>query len=276
MAAALWLAYSLKNDVGEDEMAPIKWMGAALALIFSCSSNALASDPALTLAHLTGALYLVEDNHYTKTNSVVYVGPSSVTVIGATWTPDTAALLARQIKGVTDRPIWEVIDTSPDPEWSGGNAYWQRIGARVVAASVTCAFLKASWDTTVAGIQRFFPTYPSVPLSAPTDCRPDQFDLQDGRVKVLYLGPSHTDADVFVYFPDEKVLDAGSIIKEKLGNLAKANVQQYPNTLHKLQAQHLDIKTIIAGHWSAVHGPDLVETYLDLLAQNARGSNGRQ
>jgi metallo-beta-lactamase class B len=82
---------------------------------------------------------------------------------------------------------------------------------------------------------------------------------------VFYLGPSHTAGDIFVYFPKEKVLDAGSILKEQLGNMAKANLREYPKTLRKLQALHLEIETIISGHWSPVHGPDLVDRYLQLL-----------
>lgn len=253
-------------------MASAKRIGVILTLIFLWPCGVSAKDPQITLTQLNGPLYLVEDEHYTRTNSLVYVGPSVVTVVGASWTPDTAALLAQQIKQVTDRPVADVIDTSPDPEWSGGNAYWQSIGARVVAANVTCAFLKRNWNSTVEGIRKFFPSYPDLPLSAPTVCNPDQFDLQDGKIKVLYLGPSHTEADVFVYFPDQKVLDAGSILKEQLGNLAKANLQEYPNTLHKLQALQLDIKTIVAGHWSPIHGPDLTQTYLNLLAQRQQSS----
>jgi len=73
---------------------------------------------------------------------------------------------------------------------------------------------------------------------------------------------------VFVYFPKEKVLDAGSILKPFLGNMAKANVAEYPNTLQKLQGLHLDIRMVIAGHWSAVHGPDIIDRYLDLVAKS--------
>jgi metallo-beta-lactamase class B len=210
---------------------------------------------------------LVVDEHYVKTNSLIYVGPSFVTVVGATWTPDTALLLAKQIRQLTSRPVREVINTSPDPEWSGGNAYWKRIGAKVVAAGVTCTSLRSSWDATVETVRKNFPDYPQLRLSEPAACHRENFDLQRGNIQVLYLGPSHTAADVFVYFPKEKVLDAGSILKEQVGNLAKADVQEYPKTLRKLQALHLDIKTVVSGHWSPIHGPDLIERYLGFLEQ---------
>lgn len=237
-----------------------------LSIVAVTVAPAAAAEPSdITVEWLTGALYLVDDPHFDPTNSLVYIGKTSVTVAGATWTPDTAKDLAARIRELTALPIREVIDTSPDPEWSGGNAYWKSIGANVVAAQVTCDTLARTWSATVQSERTYFPAYPSLPLAAPTQCYPSRFDLQDGHVQVFYLGPSHTAADVFVYFPREQVLDAGSIVKPFLGNMAKADVEAYPDTLHKLQELHLPIRMIVSGHWSAVHGPDLVAHYLGLL-----------
>ena len=225
-----------------------------------------ASDMSVTW--LTGRIYLVEDTHFDATNSLFYIGDSSVTVVGATWTPDTAKELAARVRSLTDLPIREVIDTSPDPEWSGGNAYWRDAGTEVVAATVTCDELSRTWSLTVAEVRLSHPGYPQLPLASPTKCLPSQFGLQNGAVRAYYLGPSHTRADIFVYFPKEEVLDAGSILKPFLGNMAKANVEEYPKTLRKLQDLRLNIRMIISGHWSAVHGPDLVDHYLDLLVRS--------
>ena len=239
-----------------------------MAACVGSTAPAAAQNPGISVNWLTGSLYLVEDPHFTLTNSLVYVGTTSVTVVGATWTPDTAKELAARIRELTALPIREVIDTSPDPEWSGGNAYWISIGAQIVAAQVTCDTLAHTWDATVQGTRKNQVGYPNLPLAAPTRCYPDRFSLQNGNVRVFYLGPSHTTADIFVYFPKEEVLDAGSILKPFLGNMAKANVAEYPNTLHKLRGLHLDIRMVIAGHWSAVHGPDIIDRYLDLLAKS--------
>jgi hypothetical protein len=47
----------------------------------------------LDLKPVRGGVYVVEDHYYFRENSVVYVGKDSVTVIGATWTPETAEIL---------------------------------------------------------------------------------------------------------------------------------------------------------------------------------------
>lgn len=72
------------------------------------------------LSHVRGGLYVVEDNHYYKENSAVYVGPEFVTVIGSTWTPETARELADKIRAITDKPIREVINTNYHTDRAGG------------------------------------------------------------------------------------------------------------------------------------------------------------
>jgi metallo-beta-lactamase class B len=55
---------------------------------------------------------------------------------------------------------------------------------------------------------------------------------------------------IFVFLPQEKVPDGNCIFKEQLGNL--------------------DFTTIVAGHWSPIHGPELIDEYLQLLATKTR------
>jgi metallo-beta-lactamase class B len=238
---------------------------------------AFSDDSGISMRRLTGPLYLVEDNHYVRTNSLLYIRTGSVTVIGATWTPETARLLAGQIDHLTNLPIGDVIDTSPDPEWSGGNGFWRSIGASILAFRETSDMLKSHWTVTVEAFRVSFPTYPSVPLVSPAYedlCREIRHPKREHPGAIPW--PSHTAADVFVYFPKEKVLDAGSILKQELGNVANADIRGYPKTLHKLQNLHLDIDTIISGHWSAVHGPDLIDHYLELLKRFEEKGNDQQ
>jgi metallo-beta-lactamase class B len=249
--------------------APRGGVKVALAALFALTcSAARADEPAVSLSPLTGPLYLVEDAHYAKTNSLVYVGPTAVTVIGATWTPETARQLAEQIRRVTDEPIGEVVDVGYNPEYAGGNATWKSLGAQIVATELTAHLLERNWDEIVDFVRKTYPDYPRLPVVLPTVTHRDSFTVQGGAVQVLYLGRSHAADDVFVWFPHEKVLYAGSILKERLGNLAFADLEEYPKTLRKLQMLHLDVATVISGHWSAVHGPELFDQVLAMLAEH--------
>jgi len=238
-----------------------------LFLLCACASSNAAAQ--LSLTHIDGPIFVVEDSYYQKENSAVYVGQNSVTIIGATWTPETAKLLHVEIQKITKKPIGEVINTNYHPDRAGGNAYWKSIGAKIIATQMTDELLKRDFQSVVEGTQKGFPDYPSVPLVRPTVTHASDFELQGGAVKAFYLGPSHTPDGIFVYFPNEQVLYGGCILKEQLGNLAYADVTEYPKTLLKLKQRMLPIKTIIAGHWSAIHGPELIDRYLELLSNNA-------
>lgn len=228
-------------------------------------SSAVAAEPTLTLTHLRGGVYVVEDGFFAKENSAVYVGPEHVTIIGATWSPETAKLLAAEIAKVTPKPIAEVVLTNYHPDRAGGSAYFKSIGARIVATEMTRDLLISGWDDVIAWTRKAIPSYPALPVVMPDSVFAGDFALQDQRVQVIYLGPSHTRDGVFVYFPEENVLYGGCILKEQVGNLDFADVAEYPNTLRRLLALRLGFTTVIAGHYAPIHGPDLVERYIALL-----------
>lgn len=219
----------------------------------------------LKLEHFKGPIYIAEDLFYEGENSVVYVGDQYVTVIGATWTPETAKLLADEIKKVTDKPIEEVVNTNWHHDRAGGNSFFRSIGSKIFATQKTVDFMKLGWDDMTAIKRKDWAAFPELPITIPDQTRKGDFSLQNGRIKTFYLGPSHTEDGIFVYFPYEKILYGGCILKEKLGYLGSSNIEEYPKTLQKLKSLHLDIETIISGHWSPIHGPELIDQYLALL-----------
>ena len=232
--------------------------------------SALAEDPKLTLTPLKGHLYVVEDYFYSKENSVVYVGKSGVTVIGATWSPETAKLLVAEIRKITAEPIKEVIDTNYHPDRAGGNAYFKSIGTEIISTEMTRDLLRDHWDEMVRYTQKAIPSYPTLPLVLPDKTFAGDFELQGGGIKGIYLGQSHTPDGIFVFFPAEKTLYGNCILKEQLGNLDFANRAEYPKTLQKLKDLNLGFTTIVAGHWSPLHGPELIDRYLQLLEAKNR------
>ncbi len=235
-----------------------------MAFVSLSISNIHAAE--LTIKQLKNLIYVVEDDYYYKENSMFYIGDKYITIIGATWTNDTALLLEREIKKISKKPIKEVINTNYHPDRAGGNAYWKSIGAKIISTQLTYDLMKKDWDESVEFTKKSIANYPRLPLVLPTKILPNNFELQNGNIKAIYLGPSHTTDGIFVYFPKEAVLYGNCILKEKLGNLSFADVKEYPKTLAKLKNLNLKISYIVAGHDSAIHqGAALIEQYKELL-----------
>src|SRR6266550_1287192 len=148
-------------------LARIHHMKRILLLLILGTPLALPADLTVVLTPLRGHLYVVEDNFYLKENSMVYVGDNFVTVVGATWTPETAKLLAAEIKKVTPKPITEVIDTNYHPDRAGGNAYFKSIGAKIISTKLTSDLLTKHWDEMVRYVQKGAPSYPTLLLVLP-------------------------------------------------------------------------------------------------------------
>src|SRR6516162_8524346 len=132
---------------------------AAMLLLTAFPISAFAAEH-LSLWPLRGHLYVVEDEFYTKENSMVYVGEKSVTVIGATWTPDTAKQLVIKIRKISDAPITQVINTNYHTDRAGGNAYFKAIGAEIVATEMTREQMARGWDEIIQFTRSGFPNYP--------------------------------------------------------------------------------------------------------------------
>ena len=238
--------------------------------IFAAAPAAPNEGPKLVLTRLTDKLYVAEDFSFAKENSLVYIGNTYVTVIGATWTPRTASRLAEEISGITSKPIGEVVNTNHDLDRAGGNAFFNSIGARIVSTKMTRDLLEREGKRSVELMRLSYPDYPEVEIVLPDEYFPGDFALQDGDLRCIYLGPSHKPDDIFVNFPKEKVLYGGCILKEELGSLDGADLVEYPRTLMRLKELDLDIDTIVAGHFTPVQGPELIDRYLRLLEQNRR------
>lgn len=241
----------------------------AMASLTLIAFKSVAHEGGITLTHFKGPLYIVEDKAYVQENSMVYIGTDGITIIGATWTPETAETLEKEIRKVSALPIKEVINTNYHTDRAGGNAHWKKLGASVVSTQMTYDLEKNQWKSIVDFTRQGFDKYPRLKESLPDIVYSGDFELQGGNVRSLYLGPAHTEDGIFVYFPSERVLYGSCMLKERLGNLSFANRIEYPKTLEKLKRLivqgELQVESIIAGHDTPIHGVELIDHYLALL-----------
>lgn len=75
--------------------------------------------------------------------------------------------------------------------------------------------------------------------------------IGDKKVYAQYFGEGHTKDNIIGYFPEDKVMFGGCLIKEEgaeKGNLADANVKEWPETVRKVKEKYPQTKIVIPGH----------------------------
>lgn len=96
-----------------------------------------------------------------------------------------------------------------------------------------------------------------------------EFQIGNQKVYARYFGEGHTRDNIVGYFPAEKVLFGGCLIKESgagKGNLEDANVKDWPETVRKLKAAYPDAAIIIPGH-GKTGGKELLDYTIQLFEE---------
>ncbi len=81
----------------------------------------------------------------------------------------------------------------------------------------------------------------------------DSLALRVGNKKVIakFLGEGHTKDNIIGYFPGEKVMFGGCLIKEMnatKGYLGDANVKDWSATVERVKKEYPDVKVVVPGH----------------------------
>lgn len=87
------------------------------------------------------------------------------------------------------------------------------------------------------------------------------------KVMVEYFGEGHTRDNVVAYYPAEKVLFGGCLIKEvgaTKGYLGDANTHEWPATVTRLKQKYPAIKKVIPGH-GQTGGTELLDYTIQLF-----------
>lgn len=87
--------------------------------------------------------------------------------------------------------------------------------------------------------------------------------------ELYFFGEGHTKDNIVAYYPNEKVLFGGCLIKELnagKGNLADANVAAWAETATKLKTKITDAEIVIPGH-GATGNTDLIDYTIKLFTQ---------
>ncbi len=256
-----------------------------MKLLFVLVFLAYAITPEMKLRRVQKDIYMVRgvdalpsvENRGFMSNAFAVLTEEGWVVIDALSTPELSKEFVDNLMRVRKAPIKYAIITHYHPDhWYGAKTY-KELGAKIVAHKKLMDFYQ-SGEAQLAlenAKQRFGDLFKSVVLVPPDIVVEDKYTLKVGgkTFEVIYMGPAHTDNDLVVYMPSEKVLFTGDLVLYNripfMGDRG-ASSKGLVEALHKIKK--MDAKVILGGHnepmdMSAV---DFTLGYVQFLRENIR------
>lgn len=231
-----------------------------IGLVLCSSLFAQKSYQPLTITPLTGNFYIYTTYNLYKgepvpANSMYLVTDSGVVMMDTPWDSTQNQPLLDSIERKHHKKVVLCIATHSHADRTGGLSFLNQHGVKTYTS-------KQTDDICIATNEH----------------RPGYIFLKDTVFKVgqytfntCYAGEGHTPDNIVVWFPKDKVLYGGCLIKSTettdLGYTGNANVKAWPNTIKKLQQKYPERVFVIPGHESWASKLSLEHT-LKLLKEN--------
>jgi cyclase len=244
-------------------------------------------------------------------NAAIILLDDSVLVVDTHSKPSAARGLIEQIRKMTDKPVKYVVNTHFHwDHYQGNQAYpssWPA-GVEIISSEATRASieqrgiprvrheivtmpqaiekLKTDLETTTDAKQKddirrnlvqaedYLAELKSMQVTLPTMTFDRSLILhrKSRVVEILWLGKAHTDGDVFVYLPKEKVLVTGDALHGWTPYMGDSYPYDWIETLDA--AEKLDFDQVIGGHGEVMRGKQKFELwkeyFRELLNQTAQ------
>jgi metallo-beta-lactamase class B len=185
-------------------------------------------------------------------NGLIVNTTDGVVLIDTGWGEKPTRQLLEWIEENLRQPVAYCIVTHSHDDRLGGIEVLRNRNIRVLSTR----------PTATKAVRAGFPS-PEGILPADTT-----FKVGDTTIRTYYPGPGHTRENITVWFPQEKVLFGGCLVKSNqakdLGNIADADLYQWPFAIRRLKAVFSDTEVVVPGHQSWNSTSALQHT-LDLL-----------
>jgi cyclase len=231
-------------------------LAACIAAFFGCSAAVQAQGgfgpPELTLVPVRDNIYMLRSG--LSGNVTMLVGEKEVVLIDDKFPQDHDGIM-KLVRSVTDLPIRYVINTHMHGDHVGGNPALQAIGADVVASENARRIMA----------ERDVPGLPSITMDSFM-----RIYLDDMPIDLHYFGRGHTDGDIVVHLPEQRILIAGDLFalygpyRAVFDYSAGGSLRDWPRTLERVL--QLDFDTVIPGHSGETDRKN-VEGYVEYLTR---------
>ncbi|MGD8809169.1 MAG: MBL fold metallo-hydrolase [Gammaproteobacteria bacterium] len=225
---------------------------AAVSLLLSGAANAQGGfgPPEPVIVDVTDNVHIIRFGF--AGNVTALINDGKVALIDTKFEMDFDTIM-EQLRTITDAPVVYVINTHLHGDHTGGNARMQELKARVIASANARRIMSETQDAGLADI---------------TFEEHMRLHLGDMPIDLYYFGRGHTDGDVYIHLPRERILFTGdqfalwgeydAVIDYASGGSAR----DWPRSLERALA--LDFDTVIPGH-SGVTDRAMMEGYRDYL-----------
>lgn len=226
-------------------------------------------------------------------NAVVIVNDEDVLLVDPGITPAAATTFVADVKTLTNKPVKYVVDThyhydhafgnqvfGPDVTIIGHDTTRRRLtgpgslkertyltnGSGAIAARFTLLKRQISEATDpqqravlerqLAIHQQYADEQPKLKPTPPNATLSRDMTLHRGgrEIQIRFMGRAHTDGDVVVFLPRERMIATGDMITSALSYTGDAFVEEWPATLE--QVMTLDFDTVLPGHGNVFKGKD--------------------
>lgn len=193
----------------------------------------------------------LENTSHFPANGLVYINHDKAFIVDTPWTNELTELLIKYLQDSMKVSVEGVIPTHWHVDCMGGLETVHKIGIKSYANQLTAEICKKKNQ------------------SVPQITFIDSLSIgSENELLLKYIGPGHTEDNMVVYIPSEKILFAGCMAKalnwKSLGFIADANVLKWPETLNNVLQNFTDAKIVIPGHGD-YDGLDILEHTLSLF-----------
>jgi cyclase len=233
-------------------------------------------------------------------NSPIIVTDDETLVVDSEITPAAARALVADLKAITDKPVRYVVDSHYHYDHAHGNQVFMKdaqvighdntrkrmltnvleqytylssvepVPARVAAlreriAQEADAQQKAALERQVANSLAYLEQVKETKVTPPAVTFDKSMTIVRGgrEMRLLYLGRGHTDTDVVVYLPRERIVCTGDLMESVVSYMGDSFPDDWIATLDRLKA--LDFDTVMPGHGVVFHGKKKIEAFQQYL-----------
>jgi len=196
------------------------------------------------------------------TNIPVIVTDQDVVLVGTHFPPAAARGLIEQLKGVSAKPVRFIVNTHYHPSQTAVKDSYPN-GIEVIGHELARRALLFDAQGR--------PRQASSGGQPPSLGMTTRLSIYRGEreIRILYVGRGHSDSDIVVLLPKERILCSGELLTGVLPDMADGNITDWVSTLEAIKS--IDFQTVLPARGPAFTGKDRVsalQSYLrDVLTQ---------